>query len=181
MAVQKRLQSILELLEKTDSPISGGWLAEHFGVSRQIIVRDITRLRENGSDIISTPKGYCINRKDEITKVFKVHHNVEDTEKELLLIVDLGGEIKDVFIYHKIYGEIHAKLSIMSRKDVRDFCDNIKNGKSSPISTATAGFHYHTIVARNEETMKLIEKELKANGFLAEITEYEPESLKAKN
>ena len=177
MAVLDRQKKIVDMLMKSDKPISGSTLAKQFEVSRQIIVSDINHLRENGYDIIPTPKGYVISRSGEISKVFKVYHKVEETEDELFSVVDLGGEVRDVFIYHKIYGEIRAKLSIRSRKDASDFCEDIASGQSSPLMTATGGYHYHTIVTRDIESMKLIEETLKAKGYLAQLTEYEPDSL----
>lgn len=177
MKVEKRHQELINILRKSDGPVSGSRLSELLNVSRQIIVSDINRLRENGYDIIPTPKGYILSRKDEVSRVFKVHHNADDTEKELFLLVDLGAYVKDVFIYHKVYGEIHAALNIRSRKDASEFCENIRSGKSSPLSSATAGYHYHTIITNDMETMILVEKALRENGFLAELTEYEPDAV----
>ena len=177
MTVSDRQEAIVDLLTKSDAPLSGSFLASTFKVSRQIIVQDITSLRNNGYDVIPTPKGYIISRSGEVSKVFKVYHTTEDTKKELYLVVDLGGEVRDVFIYHKVYGEIRAKLSIRSRKDADDFCRDIDEGKSSPLMTATGGYHYHTVITRDLESMELIEKSLKENGFWAKLTDYEPTSL----
>ena len=44
----------------------------------------------------------------ETTRVFKVYHADEDVEKELTTIVDLGGTVVDVFVYHKVYGVLRA-------------------------------------------------------------------------
>ena len=181
MDLLERLDGIIDILTKSDKPVSGTYLSEKFGVSRQIIVQDITRLREYGRDIISTPRGYVLGRDDEHTRVFKVYHTAKDTEKELNLIVDQGGEVRDVFIYHRVYGEIHAKLSIRSRRDARNFCEDIKSGKSSTLSSATGGYHYHTVVASDEETLIHVEKELSSKGFLAPLTDYEPEVLISQN
>ncbi len=93
------------------------------------------------------------------------------------LIVDLGGEIEDVFIYHKVYGEVRAKLSISSRKDVQDFCEALRAGKSSPLKNVTAGYHYHTIRADKKEVLDLIEDALWQNGYLAKLRDFEPASL----
>ena len=177
MKVEGRIKEIVDLLTKSETPLSGSYLADYFNVSRQIIVSDITRLRAKGYDILSTPRGYVISRSGEISKVFKVYHEISDTERELNLVVDLGGEVRDVFIYHRVYGEIRARLSIRSRRDAREFCEDISSGKSSPLMTATGGYHYHTIVTRDLDTMKLIEDALRENNFLAQLTDYEPESL----
>ena len=177
MSVATRQNTILEMLMKSDAPLSGSHLAEALSVSRQIIVQDMNQLKASGYAIISTARGYILDPTQNIEKVFKVYHSVEDTEKELDLIVDLGATVKDVFIYHRVYGEIHAKLGICSRKDAKEFCDDINSGKSSPLMTATAGYHYHTIAARDEQTLERVENALKENGFLAELTDYEPEKL----
>lgn len=177
MSVQTRQSELLSILEHSDGPVSGTWLSGELKVSRQIIVQDINQLRDGGHQIISTPKGYILDKSWEVHKIVKVHHTVEDTQKELNLIVDYGAEVKDVFIFHKVYGEIHAPLNIRSRKDVNDFCDRIKKGKSSPLMTATGGFHYHTLAARDKETLEIVEKELKKQGFIAKLREYEPEAI----
>jgi len=175
--VEQRQNKIVRLLQKSNGPISGESLAKELGVSRQIIVSDIIKIREDGISIISTPRGYFLDPSLEVISVFKVHHSVEDTRKELYLIVDMGGTIKDVFIFHKIYGEIHARLDISSRLDADRFCKDLETGKSSPLMTATAGYHYHTVSARDENTLNLIKEKLSSEGFIADLTEYEPEVL----
>lgn len=177
MAVNTRHNDIIAMLKRADAPVSGSRLSKETGVSRQIIVQDITALRDKGYPILSTPKGYVLDHASDIERVFKVHHTIEDTERELNLFVDLGAEVKDVFIYHKIYNEIHAKLNISSRKDVREFCDKIMSGESSPLMSATGGYHYHTIVTKDVETMEQVEEALRAGGFLADLTAYEPDEL----
>lgn len=177
MSVQNRQDIIIDMLNTSDKPLSGSYLSKELGVSRQIIVQDINKLREDGHSITSTAKGYVLDKSWEVHKIVKVHHTIEDTKEELNTIVDLGVEIKDVFIFHKVYGEIHAPLNIRSRKDVNDFCDSINKGKSTPLMTATSGYHYHTLSARDKETLELAEKELKKKGFIAKLREYEPESI----
>ena len=51
------------------------------------------------------------------------------------------------------------------------------SGESSPLMSATGGYHYHTIVTKDVETMDLVEEALKSGGFLADLTAYEPEEL----
>lgn len=177
MKVEKRQDNIITMLKNSDTPLSGTQLASKFNVSRQIIVQDMNKLRSDGYEIVSTPRGYLLDKKYEVTRVFKLFHTKDDTEKELNLIVDLGASIKDVFIFHKVYGEIRAMLYIRSRKEARDFCNSIESGCSFPLMTATGGYHYHTIVADSEEILDLVEKELADNNFLAPLTDYEPDSL----
>lgn len=178
MSVKNRQDEIIRLLRMSDVPISGSKLSEKLGVSRQIIVQDINTLKEEyGSPIISTAKGYILDPGRKVERVYKVHHTIKNTELELNLIVDLGAEIKDVFIFHKVYGEIHAKLNIASRKDIADFMDSIRKGTSSPLMTVTGGYHYHTVTAKDSEILDLVDQALKENGFFAPLTNYEPQNL----
>ena len=112
------------------------------------------------------------------TKVFKNFHSDEDVEKELTLIVDLGGTVEDVFIYHKAYNKVTAPMNIKSRRDVSIFLENIATGKSSLLKNVTSGYHYHTVSADSFETLKVIEDKLWENGFLAKLREYEPAEMK---
>ena len=177
MGVTERQSKLINILKKSEEPVSGSMLSQMLNVSRQIIVSDISKIKESGVHVYSTPRGYTIDRDRVAKTIFKVHHSPEDTEKELNLFVDLGAEVEDVFIYHKVYNEIHAKLYISSRKEVREFCEDIKSGKSSLLTSATNGFHYHTVSASDEETLDEIYKALKAEGLLAKLTDYEPEGL----
>ena len=53
-----RKQELLALLKGAKESMNGQSLAEHFGVTRQIIVQDIALLRADGAQIISTNRGY---------------------------------------------------------------------------------------------------------------------------
>ena len=177
MPLTDRQKQILKMLKNTEEPISGTSLSTSLGVSRQIIVSDISNLRLEGYDVISTTKGYVLGDPGTVTAIFKVWHKEKDTKNELNIMVDLGVRVKDVFIYHRIYGEMHAKLEIKSRKDVDDFCQNIESGVSAPLSSATGGYHDHTIIADGQETIDELRDKLMENGFLAKLTEHEPEGV----
>lgn len=178
MTSEERRRRLTELLRKSEKPLSGTVLAESCGVSRQIIVQDISALRQSGYSILSTARGYLMNRNPGVCKVLKVCHTDEQIEDELNRIVDLGGEVEDVFIYHKVYGEVRAKLCIYSRRDVQEFLKTLKTGTSSPLKNVTAGYHYHTICAKDEETLRLIENALWERGYLAQLREYEPQEIR---
>ena len=107
-------------------------------------------------------------------RIFKVQHTDAQIEEELNMIVDNGGRLLDVFIFHKIYGLIRADLPIKSRLDVQNFMEGISTGKSFPLKNVTSGFHYHTVLADDEKTLDLIQEKLKQAGFLAKLGEYEP-------
>ena len=119
MRAVERRKAIVNLLLSHDTPISGSALSEKFQVSRQIIVQDISILKESGHEILSTHNGYVIKSTNLKERVFKLRHTTEQTEEELNLIVDFGGTVADVFVWHKVYGQVQAKLNISSRLQVK--------------------------------------------------------------
>ncbi len=178
----KRREDILNILTSSDKPVAGVALAKEFSVSRQVIVQDIALLRANGINIFSTNRGYLIQEKSETSsRVFKVHHEEDEAEKELNLIVDLGGRVKDVFVYHKVYGVVKAEMNIKSRRDIKRYMEDITTGKSTPLMNITSGYHYHTITADDEQTLDLIQEELQKNNFLAKLQDYEPVNFWGEN
>ena len=167
MKADERRKAIANLLITEQKAVSGAALSAEFGVSRQIIVQDITTLRSSGYDIISTHNGYLVQKTPLKERVFKVYHTTERTEEELNLIVDLGGTVVDVFVWHKVYGRMHAPLNIYSRAQVKQFIDGVRTGKSTELMAVTGGYHYHTIRAESESVLDQIEKALSEKGFLA--------------
>ncbi len=174
MTGEERRAMLLDILKKSEKPVSGTSLSTDLKVSRQIVVQDIALLRAAGHNVYSTNRGYLLKETDVCSRVFKVYHTDEETEKELCLYVDNGGVVQDVFVYHKVYGMIKADMQIKSRRDVKTYMENIASGKSSLLKNVTSGYHYHTIVADSEETLDLIQEELVKAGFLAKLQEYEP-------
>jgi len=55
---KNRKEALLQLLKEAQKPQNGKSLAEHFHVTRQIIVQDIAVLRADGAPILSTNRGY---------------------------------------------------------------------------------------------------------------------------
>lgn len=175
----ERRARIIDILTEADEPVSGGQLAKRLGVSRQIIVQDMALLRTGGgSEVISTYRGYVLQKEPKVCrKVFKVRHSTADTQRELLEIVDLGGQVEDVFVYHRVYGVVRGQLRISSRRDVTAFMERLSQSSSAPLMQITDEFHYHTVSAADAETLGLIGKRLDELGFLAPLREYEPEEL----
>jgi len=175
MRGEDRRARILEILSKSEKPVSGTDLARKLGVSRQIVVGDIALIRANGKEIFSTNRGYYLGKENEsVSMVLKCYHTVEQSEDEMNTIVDLGGRIEDVFVYHKVYDLIRADINIKSRLDVRNYMEAIRSGKSMPLMNITSGYHYHTISAENREILDLIKAEMEKKEYLAPLTEYEP-------
>lgn len=164
--VKTRQKEILEILKNLKSPISGSDLAKKFSVSRQVIVQDIAVLKAENYKIISTNRGYKLEENEGFKAIIKVRHSDKDIKNELETIVDFGGEIVDVFIYHKVYGKIKADLNIRSRRDIKIFLENLRRGVSQPLKNLTSDYHYHTIKAENKEILKELIKELEKKSYL---------------
>lgn len=167
MKAEQRRRSIADLLLTKPEPIAGGELSRMFGVSRQIIVHDISLLKAKGFDILATHSGYILRGSPLVERVFKIWHTSEKTEDELNLIVENGGTIVDVFVWHKAYGKMEAKLNIGTKEQVAKFIESVREGDSVELMQITGGYHYHTIRAENEAVLYRIEQALEKNGFLA--------------
>ena len=167
MKAVERRKAIVNLLLSKQEAVSGGELSDCFGVSRQIIVQDMAVLKGAGYDILSTHNGYMMQKSPLKERVFKLHHTTEQTEEELNLIVDLGGTVVDVFVWHKVYGKVVAKLNIFSRLHVKQFIEGVRTGKSSELMNITGGYHYHTILAESEKVLDQIERTLLERGYIA--------------
>ena len=174
MSGEERRGKIIQALKNSDKAVSATTLAKEFDVSRQVIVQDVALLRANGKNIFSTNRGYLIQEDEETTRVFKVQHEDDEVEKELTTIVDLGGTVEDVFVYHKVYGVLRAEMNIKSRMDIRNYMEEIRSGKSSLLKNVTSGYHYHTVRAERVEILDMIQEELQKKGLLAKLQDYEP-------
>lgn len=167
MKVTERRKAIVNLLSASKTPISGGELSKQFNVSRQIIVQDITVLKGLGYEIFSTHHGYVLQKSPLVERVFKLKHTTEQTEDELNSIVDLGGTVVDVFVWHKVYGKISATLNIFSRLHVKQFLEGVRTGKSTELMNITGGYHYHTVRADSEGILDKIGETLQQKNYIA--------------
>ena len=156
-----RRNNIINILENEKEPISGSALARKMGVSRQVIVQDITLLR-TAYPILATAKGYLLYPPTEkkFRRTFCVKHSLKETRDELNAIVDRGGKVLDVMVEHDIYGEIRADLMLSCRREVEEFCNQLEQSKSGPLNTIGCGVHYHTVEAANEKILDEIAENL---------------------
>ena len=169
-----RREKILEALRSAEGPLSGGALAERCGVSRQVVVTDIALLRTRGEMIVSTNRGYVLERPSaRPTRLFKCRHTTEQTADELTCIVDLGACAEDVFVNHRVYGVVSSPLGVASRRDVERFMAELASGVSTPLLEVTSGYHFHHVSAPSEEILDEVTRALAARGYLAELTDYE--------
>lgn len=189
MTGEERRNELLNTIRESAMPISGAALAKKYQVSRQVIVQDMALLRAAHHEIYATPKGYVIlqskldnvaieeqtlqtshkisRQQKQTCREYRVAHTDEQIEDELNTIVDMGGRVLDVSIRHEVYGTIRGDLPIHCRRHVQDFMEEIRSGKSKPLKNLTSGgIHYHNVEADSEETLDLIEQELKRKGYL---------------
>jgi len=166
MKVAERRKAIVNLLLSSDKPVSGSELAQKFGISRQIIVQDITVLKGTGYEILSTNQGYVIQKSPLKERVFKVRHTTDETEDELSCIVELGGTVVDVFVWHKVYGRIEAGLNIFSKLHIKQFLEGVRTGQSTELMHITGGYHYHTVRADSEAALDRIEAALAERNYI---------------
>ena len=174
MTGELRRARLLELLETASGPISGAELARQCEVSRQVVVQDIALLRQGGTPIASTNRGYVYEGVEHgPTRLFKVRHTDEQIEQELNAIVDLGGTVEDVVVNHRTYGRLCAHLGIASRREVRRYLDDLKTSKSTPLMHVTSGYHFHHVSAESEDILEEIAEALEKLGFLVDRMPYE--------
>lgn len=164
----KRRDFLLDLLKKSKEPLKAAYLAEITGVSRQVIVQDMALLRAGQEPVISTPQGYILlnDSSHGVKRTIFSRHSMQDTERELTLLVDLGVQVLDVGVEHSVYGKISRPLNLKSRFDVKNFMSQITQKDTSLLSSLTDGLHIHTIEAPSAEMLDRACQVLTEEGFL---------------
>ncbi len=144
---QSRQEQLLTLLRESGEPLRGEDLALVCGVTRQIIVHEIALLRAAGIPIVSTPRGYRLERTAAAHQqtVIAVRHRPEQTAAELYTLVDHGIVVDNVIVDHAVYGELRGNLQLRSRLDVEQFLAQIHEGRAALLSSLTEGYHLHTL------------------------------------
>ena len=166
MKATERRKELAAILSASEIPVSGSTLAAKLGVSRQIIVQDITVLKAAGYEILPTHSGYLMQKSPLAERVFKVYHTKEQTADELNSIVALGGTVVDVFVWHKVYGKIEAALNIFSPMHIKQFMEGVRTGQSTELMHITGGYHYHTVRADSEAVLDRIEAVLNEKKYI---------------
>ncbi len=168
MRAEERRQAVLELIEKSEKPVSASALASRFLVSRQIIVGDIALLRAAGAKISATPRGYMILQ-DSVTGIIRqiaCQHSASEMEMELNAIVDQGCTVRDVIVEHPIYGQLTGPLHLSSRYDVARFIARLAEEEALPLSRLTEGIHLHTLSCPDEPAFLRVKDTLRGLGIL---------------
>lgn len=171
MTGNERREKIMQILRESEQPLSGSALAKKMSVSRQVIVQDIALLRATDKSILSTNKGYVIFQEnnpftEKKRRTIAVSHTDQQILDELCTIVDLGGNILDVVVEHGVYGQITCDLIINNRQDAIAFVKQCEQANAKGLNTLTDGMHYHTIEARSEAMLDVIEQALQKKGYL---------------
>lgn len=173
MDATQRRDAIVSILQLEIEPMSASKLAKKFGVSRQVIVGDVSLLRAGGVDIAATPKGYLLETKmssqsgnQSFIGKIACQHSTEQTQDELYTVVDNGGELLDVIVEHPIYGELTGRLNIATREDANAFMKRISETKTGLLSDLTNGIHLHTLACSDKKNFEIIRSKLEALDVL---------------
>ncbi|GGK21713.1 transcriptional regulator [Caldalkalibacillus thermarum] len=166
---EERRNYLLNLLKTEQKPLTGTYLAEQTGVSRQVIVQDIALLKAKNEPIVATPQGYLYLRSPSsqpTRRVIACQHTFEQTERELMILVEHGVKVIDVIVEHPIYGQIQGSLMLEAKKDVHDFMQKVRNNQAKLLSSLTEGIHLHTVEANDDKRIDEACRALEAEGIL---------------
>jgi transcriptional regulator of NAD metabolism len=167
---EERRDSVLEWLKTANTPLTGSDIAERAGVSRQVIVQDISLLKAKNEPIVATSEGYIYmqHTKDEalFQKVIVCQHAPSQTKEELFTIVDHGVTVKDVKIEHPVYGDLSASVMVSNRNEVEQFLTKITETNAPLLSQLTEGLHLHTIQADSMKKINAACESLEKAGIL---------------
>ena len=166
MNAVNRRENIIRTLRQAADPVSAASLASDLGVSRQIIVGDIALLRASGEKITSTPRGYVLSEGGTSVYTLACVHGVEDTEKELNIMVDNGCKVLTVSVEHPVYGLLTGELQLANRYDVRQFVEKLQSGEVRPLSALPGGVHLHTLSCPDNECFERTRSQLEREGLL---------------
>lgn len=169
MRAGERRQAILEYLRQSSRPVSAGYFAERFSVSRQVVVGDVALLRAAGEDISATPRGYVILKADRgFIRQVACQHDAGRMEAELCAVVDQGCAVLDVIVDHPVYGQLTGPLQLSSRYDVSQFLLRCKEEEARPLSDLTGGIHLHTLSCPDEAAFRRVQSALRELNVLLE-------------
>jgi len=167
MNAAERRMAILNELKGTKEPVSATVLAKKFHVSRQIVVGDVALLRAAGEAVLSTPRGYLIDRGEQgLVRAIVCRHDAAGMERELNIMVDHGCTVLDVVVEHPVYGQLSGQLALSNRYDVAEFIRKVAENGAKPLSTITEGVHLHTLSCPDEAAFQRVRTALEAEGFL---------------
>ena len=78
----ERRKILLSMLQQSQTPISGSALGKQTGVSRQVVVQDVAILRTEGYPILSTTKGYYLDRTEQSGSVRRSEEHTSELQSQ---------------------------------------------------------------------------------------------------
>ena len=169
---EERRDEILLLLKQSNEPITGADLSKIAGVSRQVIVGDITLLKARNEPILATSQGYVYLEKTNTQHSFErqiaCKHGPENAKEELYTLVDSGVLVKNVTVEHPVYGDLTASIQVANRHEVDLFLKKVTETGASYLSELTGGVHLHLIAAPTNDAITQAIHAMREKGFLAE-------------
>ena len=148
------------------NPVAGENLASWLGVNREAVARAVAVLRSEGKDIVVTPKGYVLNKRDAATEMVAVSHTVDKIEEEISLILQANCTVVDVVVEHPLYGEIRGMLNIRNHDDLKKFLAKMKTTSATPLLVLSKGVHLHTLAGGDRADILKAKQILLEKGFL---------------
>lgn len=167
---EERRELILNWLKNSESPLTGSQIAKETNVSRQVIVQDISLLKARNEPIMATAQGYMYFQsaptKQKVSRIIACQHTPEQTEDELITVVDFGVTVKDVSIEHPVYGDMTGSILIKNRHDVKLFLEKVQSTQATYLLELTDGTHLHTLEADTESQLDQACLALERKGYL---------------
>lgn len=169
---EERRHQLLNLLKEASEPIKGTELAKQAGVSRQVIVGDMTLLKARNEPILATSQGYVYMKQLSETHAFERQiacvHTPAEARDELYTLVDSGVTVKNVTVEHPVYGELTASIMVANRHEVDLFLTRVEETGASYLSELTDGIHLHLIAASSDEFLEAAVEGMRKKGYLAD-------------
>jgi 2-phosphoglycerate kinase len=156
----------------------GGKHLEYFKENRIIHNYLVQKANENGVPVINTLGiEFTVKRMlsliREICKVMILKHPVDGLEKEIDIVLNkYGGRIVDVSYFLPGFGEpLKRSVNVFDPTEAQRFITHLKNNPKRKedlerLYQLSDDVHSHKICAPDQETLKNIIKDLKAEGFL---------------
>ncbi|MCL2398475.1 MAG: transcription repressor NadR [Defluviitaleaceae bacterium] len=164
-----RRNTIYEIINLSNAPVSASSLAKRLNVSRQVIVGDIALLRAQGREVIATARGYIIPEfmgSNQYIGKIACSHSPENTKDELYIIVNIKAIVLNVIVEHELYGEITGQLNLKNKGDVDVFLHKVKLTEIKLLSELTMGVHLHTIACHDKDHFEHVCQALNKAGYL---------------
>lgn len=164
MSKDERLAYIVKRLESADGAVRGVQLAEECGVTRQIIVGDISTLRRNGKKINSSSLGYRMAKPKRpcFKQIMACRESLDRMLDELYTIVDLGGAVLNLAVEHGFYGYVKMDVNVRSHDEADRYLNYFRSTCRSVMDGFQDDGHQYLIETHSKEALARIRSALDA-------------------